>query len=515
MQNKQGRKKKMASYFPSIKDEELLSATYLQNDQESGSNPDNNNNNNNNNIMYLNQESVNVPYMELLSTARRDDDLLELIPSSSSSSSLNLQSDFVHLQITDNSQNFQSQALSLTLGNQMQPPYLSPFGGNYIYDSEMTTPTLNCNSKYLKPAQELLDEVVSVWNSPKPSSSSKKSIIDDLKSSSNLLPPTNNNEKMSKLLTMLEELDGRYRQYQHQMQVLASSFETMAGFCSSKPYTTLALQTISRQFRCLRDAINNQIRVIQRSMGEDEQSSSSQGRLTRLRNLELQIRQQKAVQQFGLMRHSWRPQRGLPETSVSILRAWLFEHFLHPYPKDSEKIMLARQTGLTRGQVANWFINARVRLWKPMVEEMYTEEFSEDSKTLLPENADEEYLNATENYGAMKQQNNYNPPHVVVNNERNLLLTDSSTFDASDTTYDIGELGNLIVENRVSLALGLQHSEIGGGGGGNLPESSSSSGGRMPLEITNYGGMEDHHDQLNQQNRIMAISTQMLPDFTS
>lgn len=37
--------------------------------------------------------------------------------------------------------------------------------------------------------------------------------------------------------------------------------------------------------------------------------------------------------------------------------------------------MLARQTGLSRGQVSNWFINARVRLWKPMIEEMYKEEF--------------------------------------------------------------------------------------------------------------------------------------------
>ena len=37
--------------------------------------------------------------------------------------------------------------------------------------------------------------------------------------------------------------------------------------------------------------------------------------------------------------------------------------------------MLARQAGLSRGQVSNWFINARVRLWKPMVEEMYKVEF--------------------------------------------------------------------------------------------------------------------------------------------
>ena len=28
-------------------------------------------------------------------------------------------------------------------------------------------------------------------------------------------------------------------------------------------------------------------------------------------------------------------------------------------------------------QVSNWFINARVRLWKPMVEEMYKEEIGD------------------------------------------------------------------------------------------------------------------------------------------
>ncbi|KAG0472663.1 hypothetical protein HPP92_014520 [Vanilla planifolia] len=75
--------------------------------------------------------------------------------------------------------------------------------------------------------------------------------------------------------------------------------------------------------------------------------------------------------------HPWRPQRGLPERSVSILRAWLFEHFLHPYPNDIDKHILARQSGLSRGQVSNWFINARVRLWKPMIEEMYAKEIKD------------------------------------------------------------------------------------------------------------------------------------------
>lgn len=33
-------------------------------------------------------------------------------------------------------------------------------------------------------------------------------------------------------------------------------------------------------------------------------------------------------------------------------------------------------------QISNWFINARVRLWKPMIEEMYNDEFSEDSVSM-------------------------------------------------------------------------------------------------------------------------------------
>lgn len=93
---------------------------------------------------------------------------------------------------------------------------------------------------------------------------------------------------------------------------------------------------------------------------------------------------------------------------------WL-SHVLLSYPKDSDKHILAKQTGLTRSQVSikiplllpfrrdnfrsqklvlalhflkmlnlmqvsNWFINARVRLWKPMVEEMYLEEVKDQEQ---------------------------------------------------------------------------------------------------------------------------------------
>ncbi|XP_019165539.1 PREDICTED: BEL1-like homeodomain protein 6 [Ipomoea nil] len=259
------------------------------------------------------------------------------------------------------------------------------------------------DSKYLKAAQQLLDEVVNVKKAVKERGSTKVEVngTNEVDADSNCKssdPPVTGSSsnpqepnelsandkqelqnKLTKLFSMLDEIDRRYRQYYHQMHMVVSSFDVVAGEGAAKPYTALALLTISRHFRCLRDAISGQIRVLQKSLGDQDVADNNKGvGISRLRYVDQQLRQQRALQQLGMMQpHAWRPQRGLPESSVSILRAWLFEHFLHPYPKDSDKAMLARQTGLTRGQVSNWFINARVRLWKPMVEEIYKEEFGD------------------------------------------------------------------------------------------------------------------------------------------
>ena len=114
------------------------------------------------------------------------------------------------------------------------------------------------------------------------------------------------------------------------MQLVISWFEQSTGVGSAKPYTALALQTISKQFRCLKDAIMGQIHAASKSLGEeDSQGGKMDG--SRLKFIDNQLRQQKALQQLGMIQHNaWRPQRGLPERSVSVLRAWLFEHFLHP-----------------------------------------------------------------------------------------------------------------------------------------------------------------------------------------
>lgn len=117
------------------------------------------------------------------------------------------------------------------------------------------------------------------------------------------------------------------------MRAVVSGFEVAAGEGAAKVYSTLAMKAMSRHFRCLRDGIAGQMKEIKKATGEKDAVApgASRGETPRLRLLDHHLRQQKAFQQPGAMEaHPWRPQRGLPERSVSVLRAWLFEHFLHP-----------------------------------------------------------------------------------------------------------------------------------------------------------------------------------------
>ncbi|ESW08624.1 hypothetical protein PHAVU_009G060400 [Phaseolus vulgaris] len=413
------------------------------------------------------------------------------------------------------------------------------------------------NSQYLRAAQELLDEIVSVRKALKQPGMEKQENhrdigLDGSKNSyekSTQMSSAPNGElssaerqnlldKKTKLLSMLDEVDKRYRQYCHQMQIVVSSFDMVAGFGAVEPYTALALRTISRHFRCLRDAISVQIQVTQRSLGEQEG-------IPRLRYVDQQLRQQKALQQLGVMRQAWRPQRGLPESSVSILRAWLFEHFLHPYPKDSEKIMLARQTGLTRNQVANWFINARVRLWKPMVEEMYNEEFGDfemncnlssentvkgkrddvqesDSNLVTVDNAQPQPLaeldrgvnaeNMVMHSGTEKLQGDQNLRLGMnnINSSSNNNLHSISTnpnggygslIGSSHATYDLSELGNFTVGGHVSLALELRNCESDGF---SMSEDAIHKRGNQTLASSPETDLLDYHftDSGKQQHRF-------------
>jgi len=146
------------------------------------------------------------------------------------------------------------------------------------------------------------------------------------------------------------------RRYREQMRAVEGWFEAVAGGGASQVYTRLAM---SRHFRCLRDALVAQLRKQQQDhMGEISRQqgdyggapAASKGETPRLKVLDQCLRPQRAFQ-HPVDNYPWRPQRGLPERAVAVLRAWLFDHFLHPYPNDVDKHILARQTGLSRSQV--------------------------------------------------------------------------------------------------------------------------------------------------------------------
>ncbi|XP_076930799.1 BEL1-like homeodomain protein 2 [Bidens hawaiensis] len=284
---------------------------------------------------------------------------------------------------------------------QLQGPTHNPTHVGYGSSSLGVVKALR-TSRYVKAAQELLEEFCSVGRgqfkanklgskhtpnpNPNPSNSSGGGASS---ASSKDLPTLSSAERIehqrrkTKLLSMLDEVDRRYNHYCEQMQMVVNSFDLVLGFGTAVPYTALARKAMSRHFRCLKDAIAAQLKHSCELLGEKDVGTSgvTKGETPRLKLLEQSLRQQRAFHQMGIMEpEAWRPQRGLPERSVNILRAWLFEHFLHPYPSDADKHLLARQTGLSRNQVSNWFINARVRLWKPMVEEMYQQESKEEAE---------------------------------------------------------------------------------------------------------------------------------------
>jgi hypothetical protein len=255
--------------------------------------------------------------------------------------------------------------LSLSLGTQvpvslyqygrpggMSPSLMSPNQSAMAMAASRNTPgnMYVQNSRFLRAARELLDEVVSVRDAIKKKGDRKddsagngdtgkvdgdKGEEHEGNSSSAELSAAERQDlqnKVTALMAMLDQVDRRYRHYHQQMQMVVSSFDAVAGSGAAKPYTALALQTISRHFRSLRDAIGAQVQSVRRSLGE-QQDGSGAGGLSRLRYIDQHLRQQRAMQQFGMMQqpqHAWRPQRGLPESAVSVLRAWLFEHFLHP-----------------------------------------------------------------------------------------------------------------------------------------------------------------------------------------
>lgn len=268
-------------------------------------------------------------------------------------------------------------------GHGSRSPGPSPLGPFTGYASILK------GSRFLKPAQQLLEEFCDVGSSSRDIYTAVSRIMTDDSSSFLEDPPIESfddpvsvgsgdggesRRKKSRLISMLDEVYRRYKQYYHQMQAVVTSFEYVAGLGNAAPYANLAIKAMTRHFKSLKNAITDQLQSRSSRDTTTYLSRDKDEAIPMLRNSTRGIySQHRSFHNTEVGEHQpvWRPQRGLPERAVTVLRSWLFEHFLHPYPTDTDKIMLAKQTGLSRSQVSNWFINARVRLWKPMVEEIH------------------------------------------------------------------------------------------------------------------------------------------------
>ncbi|CAD6202252.1 unnamed protein product [Miscanthus lutarioriparius] len=388
----------------------------------------------------------------------------------------------------------QHQGLSLSLGTQGVPVSLYQYrqaqagmaAAASLLSPNQASTTANRNaqgiyiqnSRYLKAARELLDEVVNVRDAIKRKGDKNQQGKDsggegkDAETSDDKADEHEGNSsadlqnRVSALMALLDQVDRKYRHYHHQMQIVMSSFDA--------------------------------VQSLRRSLGEKDTSAQGGG-LSRLRYIDQQLRQQRAMQQFGMMQqpqHAWRPQRGLPESAVSVLRAWLFEHFLHPYPKDSEKLMLARQTGLSRGQVSNWFINARVRLWKPMIEEMYKEEFgAEMDSHSSSENAQgnkgkaDEAISSEDHEEFQSPSSAANAKHGAAAAGHHLSAFKSEAIggmDAAGVGVGLSSLDGAIGPYATSLNLGAA---VGNGGGGLQEAFAHHHGGGDARFVQAYGDM--------------------------
>ena len=110
-----------------------------------------------------------------------------------------------------------------------------------------------------------------------------------------------------------------------------------------------SIQSILQQLRSLRDRINEYIVGINNyqalmmmaeptNLQQNEERSMASGSTSSSRDDYLHYHHQSSSygQDHGhghehmVIIPTWRPQRGLPARSVTVLRAWLFDHFLHP-----------------------------------------------------------------------------------------------------------------------------------------------------------------------------------------
>lgn len=131
----------------------------------------------------------------------------------------------------------------------------------------------------------------------------------------------------------LKQVDSRYSQCLDEIHTVVSAFHA-ATELDPQIHAHFALQTISVLYKDLRERISNYILA----MGSSFKKSCTEDSEWSIETSFLQ--KQWALQQLKRKDQLWRPQRGLPERSVSVLRAWMFQNFLHPWVSNMQYAFL-------------------------------------------------------------------------------------------------------------------------------------------------------------------------------
>ncbi|ROT75819.1 Homeobox protein PKNOX2 [Penaeus vannamei] len=126
-----------------------------------------------------------------------------------------------------------------------------------------------------------------------------------------------------------------------------------------------------------------------------------------------------------------RQKRGvLPKHATAIMKAWLFQHIVHPYPSEDEKRHIAAQTNLTLLQVNNWFINARRRILQPMIDASTPpDQKTKKSKAYNPKASATRFWpdSLISLHGKLQNNNNNNHTASSLARKTNLSNTDAHT----------------------------------------------------------------------------------------
>lgn len=120
------------------------------------------------------------------------------------------------------------------------------------------------------------------------------------------------------------QLDDKYNQCLDHIQNAITTFHDATNSSSPRLLARFALLTVASAFKKLRERISKQILL-------DSQECRNNYMRGKERASESSLVEKQWTLQLGRKdQQSWRPQRGLPERSVSVLRAWMFQNFLHP-----------------------------------------------------------------------------------------------------------------------------------------------------------------------------------------